>query len=118
VVNYFRQKRGLCKEKRAGMKKRKYSNQQKAQIVLEIMKEEKTVSQISSEYGIHTSQLYKWRERALTGMADLFDEQGKTEKALKARYESQIDELYAEIGKLTTQLSWLKKKSGIEIIER
>jgi len=100
------------------MKKRKYSNKQKAQIVQEILKEEKSVSQISAEYGIHTSQLYKWRERVLTGMADLFDDQGKSEKALKARHEAQIDELYAEIGKLTTQLSWLKKKSGIEIIDR
>lgn len=100
------------------MKKRKYSNKQKAQIVQEILKEEKSVSQISSEYGIHTSQLYKWREQVVSNMADLFGDQGKTEKAIKARYEAQIDELYAEIGKLTTQLSWLKKKSGIEIIER
>lgn len=98
--------------------KRKYNGKQKAQIVIEILKGDKTVGQISSEYGIHTSQLYKWREQVMLGIPELFDESGKSEKALKARYENQIDELYAEIGKLTTQLSWLKKKSGIEIIER
>jgi len=100
------------------MKKKKYSNQQKAQIVMEMIKGDKTVSQISADYGIHTSQLYKWREQVLTGMPELFDDRNKSEQAIKARYENQVDELYAEIGKLTTQLSWLKKKSGIDIIER
>jgi len=100
------------------MKQRKYSGKQKAQIVIEILRGDKTVSQIASAYGIHTSQLYKWREQALIGMPELFERDGKSEKALKARHEAQIEELFAEIGKLTTQLSWLKKKSGIEIIER
>ncbi|MBM7855038.1 transposase InsO family protein [Desulfohalotomaculum tongense] len=30
-------------------------------------------------------------------------------EAVKSEYEKQIQELYAEIGRLTTQLSWLKK---------
>ena len=29
-----------------------------------------------------------------------------------------LDELYAEIGRLTTQVNWLKKKSGLEFIEK
>ena len=33
---------------------------------------------------------------------------------MKAEYENQIENLYAEVGRLTTQLSWLKKKSGIK----
>ena len=32
---------------------------------------------------------------------------------LKAAYEEQLTELYAEIGKLTTQVNWLKKKCPI-----
>jgi transposase len=32
---------------------------------------------------------------------------------MKTDYEQTIDELYGEVGKLTTQLSWLKKKSGL-----
>jgi transposase len=28
----------------------------------------------------------------------------------KAQYEEKVEELYTEIGKLSTQLSWLKKK--------
>jgi len=29
---------------------------------------------------------------------------------LKATHEQQVTDLYAEIGRLTTELSWLKKK--------
>jgi transposase len=32
---------------------------------------------------------------------------------MKADYERTIDDLSGEVGKLTTQLSWLKKKSGL-----
>jgi putative transposase len=97
--------------------RKQYKPKQKAQIVLEMLKEERTVTQISSEYGIHTSQLYKWKNQALEGLPNLFEEDLKTEKALKAKHEQQLKDLYAEIGRLTTQLNWLKKKSGIEPIE-
>ena len=97
--------------------RKRYKAKQKAQIVLEMLKEERTVAQISSEYGIHTSQLYKWKNQALEGLPNLFEEDHPSEKALRAKHEQQLAELYAEIGRLTTQLNWLKKKSGIEPIE-
>ena len=50
----------------------------------------------------------------LKGLPSLFTDDHKTEAALKAVYDQQLDELYAEIGRLTTQLAWLKKKSGID----
>ena len=96
---------------------KRYKPKQKAQIVLEMLKEERTVTQISSEYGIHTSQLYKWKNQALEGLPELFEEDRKTEKVLRAKHEQKLEELYAEIGRLTTQLNWLKKKSGIEPLE-
>jgi hypothetical protein len=37
---------------------------------------------------------------------------------LIASHEHQVEELYAEIGKLQAQLSWLKKKSGIDPASR
>ena len=96
---------------------KRYKPKQKAQIVLEMLKEERTVTQISSEYGIHTSQLYKWKNQALEGLPELFEEDRKTEKVLRAKHEQKLEELYAEIGRLTTQLNWLKKKSGLEPLE-
>ena len=94
--------------------KKKYTASFKAQIVQEILKEEKTMVQIASEHGIHPQQLTDWKAIALRGMPNLFGEDRKTAAALKAGYEQQLQELYAEIGRLSTQLAWLKKKSGIE----
>jgi transposase-like protein len=94
--------------------KKHYTPKQKAQIALEILKEERTIAQIASEYGVHPTQLYKWKTQAVENLPDLFEDDRKGEKALKVEHERQLKELYAEIGKLTTQLAWLKKKSGIE----
>ena len=98
--------------------RKKYTTKKKAQIVLEILKEERSIQQIASEYGIHPNQLYKWKAQALEGLPNLFEDERKTEKVLRAAHEQELNELYAEIGRLTTQLNWLKKKSGIEPIER
>lgn len=98
--------------------KKQYTAKQKSQIVLEILKEERPVAQIASQYGIHPNQLYKWKGQVLEGLPVLFEDRRKTDKDLKAAYEQQIEELYAQIGRLNTQLTWLKKKSGIEPIER
>ncbi len=43
------------------------------------------------------------------GLPGLFEKQDST-VVLKAAHEQQLTELYAEIGKLTTQVAWLKKK--------
>lgn len=93
--------------------RKKYSADFKAKVVLEILKEEKSLSEISSEYGIHTTQLNRWKKQALEGLPQLFIDERKNTDALKAGYEKEIQDLYAEVGRLTTQLNWLKKKSGL-----
>jgi transposase-like protein len=97
--------------------RKRYTAKMKTQIVLEILKEERTVNEISSEYGIHVNQLYKWRALALEGLPHLFAHGQKTEKALRALHEKEQEVLYAQIGRLTTQLTWLKKKSGLDALE-
>ncbi len=94
--------------------RKRYTNAFKAEVVQELLKEEKTIVQIAAQHGIHPNQLSKWKAIALKGMPDLFSDEQKGVEAVKGSYERQLIELYAEIGRLTTQLSWLKKKSGIE----
>jgi len=81
---------------------------------LEILKEEKTVNQIASEYGVHPNVLYRWKKQALENLPRLFEDENKGERAGQAEHERQVNELYREIGRLTTQLNWLKKKAGYE----
>ncbi len=88
-----------------------YSTDLKVKIVLEILKEEKSVTQLASDHKIHYSQLLKWKKQVMEGLPDLFSD-SRTE-ALKTTHEKEVMALYQEIGQLTTQLAWLKKKSGI-----
>jgi putative transposase len=87
---------------------------QKAQIVLEAIREDRSVAQIAAENSIHPNQIHKWKKQALEDFAQLFEEDRKGERAREAEHEKQLNELYAEIGRLSAQLSWLKKKSGFK----
>lgn len=91
--------------------KKTYSATFKAHIAQEALKEEKTIAQLAAEHGLHPNQIYRWREIALAGMSTLFSEQATQAQVGKdAAHEREVQDLYAEIGKLTTQLTWLKKK--------
>lgn len=74
-----------------------------------MLREEKTVAELASEYGVHPTLLHRWRKQAVDNLAEVFAEGEKLE-AVKAGYEQKIEELYTEIGRLTTQLAWLKRK--------
>jgi transposase len=95
-----------------------YTAQEKVQMVLEMLKEEKTVGQIAAEYGVHPNQLYRWKSQVLEGLPAIFGKGEKAEKEKQVEQEQRIEALYAEIGHLTTQVTWLKKKSGIELEPR
>ena len=96
-------------------KRKRLSASQKAQIVLEAIREEKSVAQIAAENSIHPNQIHKWKKKALEDFAQLFEDDRKGERVREAEHEKQINELYAEIGRLSAQLSWLKKKSGFKL---
>jgi len=85
-----------------------YSTTFKAEAVKELMKEEKTVNQLAAELGIHPTQLKEWKKIALAGLPELFSRAEQANEQSK-EHEQQVNELYGEIGRLTTQVSWLKK---------
>ena len=88
-----------------------YSVDQKVQIILELLKEEKTLSQLASAYGIHHSQITRWKNQVLDSLPAVFSPDHK-DPDLRRTYERKMEALYQEIGQLTTQLTWLKKNPG------
>jgi transposase-like protein len=90
--------------------RKQYPAEFKAKMVKEMLKEEKTVGQLAAEYGVHTNMLYRWRDQALAGLPGLFNDQAGQELAEKeAEWQKEREALYAEIGRLTTQMTWLEK---------
>ena len=91
--------------------KKSYTATFKAQVVLEVLKETKTISQLASEYGVHPNILRDWKNAAIKGLPDVFERRDSLTD-VKAAYERQLEDLYAEIGRLTTHVNFLKKPSG------
>ncbi len=97
------------KDKMGNIRKR-HNAAFKAKVALEAVKGEKTISEISSEYGVHPNQARQWRKQLLTELPLIFTDSKK--KADKDRDELEA-ELYRQIGQLKVELDWLKKKSEI-----
>ena len=93
--------------------RKRHSPAFKANVVVQALKEEKTLSQIASENDLHPNQISAWKATALNGLPTLFERESKA-AAEQAAHQQQLEELYAQIGRLTTQVAWLKKKSGLE----
>ena len=83
----------------------------KARVALEALKEQKTLNQVASEYGVHPNQVSAWKKQLKQELPQIFSprrtRQAEEEEALKAR-------LHQQIGQLQVELDWLKKKAGVE----
>jgi transposase-like protein len=90
--------------------KKTFSPTFKAQVVRELLREELTLAQLATKFSVHPTQLSQWKATAIRRLPDVFIDDHKTLDATKAAHEHQLTDLYAEIGKLTTQLNWLKKR--------
>ena len=82
----------------------------KARVALEALKEEKTMAQLSSEFGVHVNQIRQWRQRLLEELPSLFSDRRKKQDK---EGEELMSELYRQIGQLKVELEWLKKKSQV-----
>jgi len=89
--------------------RKRYDGTFKARVVLESLKNEKTIAELASEYHVHPNQIAQWRKQALESFPSLFSsKQAKDEKA----QEEERDELLKQIGQLKVEVDWLKKSRG------
>jgi transposase-like protein len=91
-----------------GTLRRRHEAAFKARVALEAVKGEKTIAQLSSEYGVHPNLIRQWKKRLLKELPDIFSNKGNRARENRSQLES---ELYRQIGQLKVELDWLKKKS-------
>jgi len=80
----------------------------KKKIALEALREDKTMSQLASQYGVHPLQVGKWKKELIDGAESLFE--GKKDRQKDDSVDR--DELEKKIGRLTMENDFLKKKLG------
>jgi transposase-like protein len=88
-------------------KRRKFTPDFKARVVLEMLAEQKSAAQVSREYGIKDSILSRWKQEFIERSPMLF-EQG----AAKDERDQRIAELERMIGRLAMELEMAKKVSS------
>lgn len=90
-------------------KRRNFKPEEKAKIVIEILKEEKTLNEIAAEYEIHPNQLSRWKAEFLNNAGRAFSKETDEIEKVKQSYEKEKDELLRQIGQLSYEVTWLKK---------
>jgi transposase len=77
------------------VKRKQYNSEFKAKVALSALKNEETVAELAKRYGIHPTMIHDWKKTLLEGAAEIFDKGKKAKK----QTETQVDDLYREIGK-------------------
>ena len=94
--------------------RKNYTSDYKTKLILEVLREEETINEIASKYGVHPNQLSRWKKAVIECMPEILEDKRKRD-VRAAEAQELIQELYGQIGELSSKLNWLKKKSGIDI---
>jgi transposase-like protein len=79
-------------------------------VALELVSGGATLSQVSSRHEVHPNQAGQWRRHLVENAAQVFEDRAPAE-AVREK-DGLIEDLYAQIGRLTVERDWLKKKIG------
>lgn len=92
--------------------RRKFSNEFKAKVAIEALKERQTLSELAKTFEIHPNQISQWKREFMENADKAFGNGGKEKDSSEADQEK----LYSKIGKLEVENDFLKKslwKTGL-----
>jgi len=81
----------------------------KAQVALAAVKGDKTVNELASLHGVHPTMIHGWKKQLVQSAEELFQSGAKPSSV---EHEALQAQLYEQIGRLKTELDWLKKKAA------
>lgn len=85
--------------------RRQFTSEFKVKVVLEVLRQEKTLAQIASEHQLHPQMVQTWKQAFLAAAPQVFNQQKGVEKPI-----DETGPLFEQIGRLQMEVSWLKKK--------
>jgi transposase len=91
-------------------KRKQHPAEFKLKAVLEVLKGEKTASQLAGELEVHPVVLSEWKRQFTEMGVQIF---AKPRKSKQASEQKEKAELFEQIGRLKMENEWLKKKLGL-----
>jgi transposase-like protein len=88
-------------------KRKSHAASFKAQVALAALKGDKTINELSKQFGIHATLIHGWKKQLQAGVEEVFNRGGATSTE---DHQAVQTELYEQIGRLKMELEWLKKK--------
>ncbi len=90
-------------------KKKSYTPEFKAQVVIEALKEQKTLSELAAEFDVQTSEIVEWKTHLQQEAEQLFEKEAKKNAASS----QEMKFLYDKAEQLENELEWLKQKYAV-----
>jgi len=88
--------------------RRQHTAEFKAKVAVAALRDQHTLNELASLYGVHPVQVAQWKKQALAGLTEVFA--SRRGRAAPAEETPQA-QLYEEIGRLKVELDWLKRKT-------
>ena len=90
------------------IRKKPHSAEFKFKVAIAAIKEEKTTAELCQEYGIVSSQIFKWKKELIENGQEIF----KKDLSFKKEESNQVEKLHATIGRLKVENDFLAKFAG------
>jgi transposase len=92
--------------------RQKHGPEFKAKVALAAVREEGTIAELSSRFGVHASQIHAWKKVLLDGTASLFARNHAGSEGDAPADETLLAPLYEKIGQLSMERDFFRKRSG------
>jgi transposase-like protein len=93
-------------------KRKSYNPEEKAMIVLEVLREESTLNEISQKYDVSPQLISRWKAEFVENMPAVINKKNTEIEKMKQEHAAEKEELINQIGQLTVDVNWLKKNNN------
>jgi transposase len=88
----------------------RYEASFKARVAVAALRGDRTLSELASEFGVHSNLTSQWKRRLVSNISQVFEE---PEDGARQDHQAVVEELHRQIGQLHEELDWLKKSCPV-----